>query len=40
LDFIHHFIDLRTTKKTELVELQGHLNRGLDKLKESEDEVV
>jgi dynein heavy chain 1 len=40
LDFIKHFIELRIDKKAELVELQGHLNRGLEKLKESEDEVV
>lgn len=40
LDFIRHFIDLRTEKKSELVELQSHLKMGLDKLKESEDEVV
>jgi dynein heavy chain 1 len=40
LDFIKHFIDLRTDKKSELVELQSHLKMGLDKLKESEDEVV
>jgi dynein heavy chain 1 len=40
LDFIKHFVELRAEKKSELVELQGHLNRGLDKLKESEDEVV
>jgi len=40
LDFIKHFVELRTEKKSELVELQGHLNRGLDKLKESEDEVI
>lgn len=40
LDFIKHFIELKAVKKSELVELQGHLNRGLEKLKESEDEVV
>jgi dynein heavy chain 1 len=40
LDFIKHFIELKNDKKSELVELQGHLNRGLEKLKESEDEVV
>jgi dynein heavy chain 1 len=40
LDFIKHFIDLKAVKQSELVELQGHLNRGLDKLKESEEEVV
>jgi len=40
LDFIRHFNELKNTKKHELVELQGHLNIGLDKLKESEDEVV
>jgi len=33
-------MDLRTDKKSELVELQSHLKMGLDKLKESEDEVV
>ena len=40
LDFIKHFLELREEKKSELVELQSHLNKGLDKLKESEDEVV
>mmetsp|Transcript_20729 Transcript_20729/g.31810 ORF Transcript_20729/g.31810 Transcript_20729/m.31810 type:complete len:419 (+) Transcript_20729:9298-10554(+) len=40
LDFIKHFIEIKDSKKEELVELQGHLNRGLDKLRESEDEVV
>jgi len=40
LDFIRHFTELKDVKKQELVELQGHLNAGLDKIKESEDEVV
>lgn len=40
LDFIRHFLSLKAAKQAELVEQQGHLNRGLDKLKESEDEVV
>lgn len=39
LDFIRHFIELKGIKQAELVELQGHLNRGLEKLKETEDEV-
>ena len=39
LDFIRHFIELKGVKQSELVELQGHLNRGLEKLKETEDEV-
>lgn len=39
LDFIKHFTELRATKQHELIELQGHLNKGLDKLKESEMEV-
>jgi len=40
LDFIKHFIELKGVKQSELVELQGHLNRGLDKLRETEVEVV
>lgn len=40
LDFINHFISLKEVKQAELVELQGHLNRGLDKLKETEEEVA
>jgi len=40
LDFIKHFIELKADKQSELVELQGHLNRGLDKLKESGEQVV
>lgn len=40
LDFIKHFIELKGVKQSELVELQGHLNRGLEKLKETEVEVV
>ena len=40
LDFINHFIELKSVKQAELVELQGHLNRGLDKLKETEEEVA
>lgn len=39
LDFIKHFTELRAQKQHELIELQGHLNKGLDKLKESETEV-
>jgi dynein heavy chain 1 len=40
LDFIKHFTHLKSVKQQELIELQGHLNSGLEKLKESEDEVA
>ena len=40
LDLIRHFIGLKAEKQAELVELQGHLNRGLEKLKETEEEVA
>ena len=39
LDFIRHFISTFNSKKMELVEQQSHLNRGLDKIIDSEEEV-
>jgi len=39
LDFIRHFVELHAEKKEELQEQQHHLNVGLAKLKETEDEV-
>jgi dynein heavy chain 1 len=39
LDFIRHFIAVYNQKKQELVEQQSHLNSGLDKIKDSEEEV-
>jgi len=39
LDFIGHFIHLNQEKKTELEELQGHLNIGISKLKNTERSV-
>lgn len=39
LDFIRHFVELQAEKKEELQEQQHHLNVGLAKLKETEEEV-
>jgi dynein heavy chain 1 len=39
LDFINHFIRIQKEKKAELEEQQFHINTGLNKLKETEDEV-
>lgn len=39
LDFIGHFVDLNQEKKSELEELQGHLNIGITKLKNTERSV-
>ena len=40
LDFIKHFIELHNMKKSSLEEQQYHLNVGLDKLKETEIQVI
>mmetsp|Transcript_10643 Transcript_10643/g.10717 ORF Transcript_10643/g.10717 Transcript_10643/m.10717 type:complete len:502 (-) Transcript_10643:3279-4784(-) len=40
LDFIKHFVELYQEKKEELEEQQYHLNVGLDKLKDTETEVI
>ena len=40
LDFIKQFIRLHSEKKEQLEEQQYHLNVGLNKLKETEDQVV
>eukprot|EP00830_Metopus_es_P014557 TRINITY_DN3901_c0_g1_i1.p1 TRINITY_DN3901_c0_g1~~TRINITY_DN3901_c0_g1_i1.p1 ORF type:complete len:1012 (-),score=209.87 TRINITY_DN3901_c0_g1_i1:2492-5527(-) len=40
LDFIKHFVELHEVKKAELQEQQHHLNVGLNKLKETEAEVI
>ena len=40
LDFIKHFVELYHEKKDELQEQQLHLNTGLDKLKQTEEEVM
>jgi dynein heavy chain 1 len=40
LDFIRHFTDVLTVKKEQLQEQELHLNTGLDKLKETEEEVI
>ena len=39
LDFIKHFVDLTQEKKTELQELQEHLEIGITKLKNTEKSV-
>jgi dynein heavy chain 1 len=39
LDFIKHFVDLQHEKKTELSELQEHLEIGIQKLKNTEKSV-
>lgn len=39
LDFIRHFVDLTTEKKTELEELQSHLEVGINKLQNTERSV-
>ena len=39
LDFIRHFVDLNTEKRTELEELQEHLEVGINKLKNTEAQV-
>ena len=40
LDFIAHFTSVLETKKAQLQEQELHLNTGLDKLKETEQEVI
>ncbi len=40
LDFIGHFVHLNQEKKSELEELQGHLNIGITKLKNTERSVA
>ena len=40
LDFISHFTSVLETKKEQLQEQELHLNTGLDKLKETEEEVI
>jgi len=40
LDFIKHFTTVLATKKESLEEQELHLNTGLDKLKETEAEVI
>jgi len=40
LDFIKHFVKLHSEKKEQLEEQQYHLNVGLGKLKETEEQVV
>ena len=39
LDFIHHFVELYREKSEKLSEEQLHLNSGLQKLKETEEDV-
>ena len=39
LDFIKHFVDLSSNKKSELQELQEHLEVGITKLKNTEKSV-
>lgn len=39
LDFIHHFVDLTQEKRSELEELQEHLEVGITKLKNTERSV-
>lgn len=39
LDFIKHFVNLYTEKKSELEEQQLHLNIGLEKLRQTEEDV-
>ncbi len=39
LDFIRHFVDLSAEKRSELEELQEHLQVGIDKLKNTEKQV-
>lgn len=40
LDFIKHFVELYTDKKSMLEEQQFHLNVGLQKLKDTETQVL
>ena len=40
LDFIRHFVRLHAEKKEQLEEQQYHLNVGLNKLKETEEQVI
>jgi dynein heavy chain 1 len=40
LDFIKHFVELYKEKKDTLEDQQLHLNVGLDKLKETESQVL
>lgn len=40
LDFIKHFVELYKEKKDNLEDQQLHLNVGLDKLKETESQVL
>ena len=40
LDFINHLVDTYSSKKEELLDLQNHLNSGLNKLRSTEDEVM
>ena len=39
LDFIKHFVELTQEKRTELEELQGHLEVGISKLRNTEQQV-
>lgn len=40
LDFIRHFVVLQREKKSELEEQQLHINSGLSKLRETEEQVI
>ena len=40
LDFINHFIALMTEKRDEVLDQQSHIDGGLKKLKETEDQVA
>lgn len=40
LDFIKHFVELYKEKKSMLEDQQFHLNVGLDKLKQTETQVL
>eukprot|EP00439_Symbiodinium_sp_Y106_P030402 s829_g3.t1 len=40
LDFINHFIGLMTEKRDEVLDQQSHIDGGLKKLKETEDQVA
>ncbi|CAJ1328908.1 unnamed protein product [Effrenium voratum] len=40
LDFINHFTDLMKEKRDEVLDQQGHIDGGLKKLKETEDQVA
>eukprot|EP00928_Gymnodinium_smaydae_P025254 TRINITY_DN20180_c0_g1_i4.p1 TRINITY_DN20180_c0_g1~~TRINITY_DN20180_c0_g1_i4.p1 ORF type:complete len:4280 (-),score=1133.62 TRINITY_DN20180_c0_g1_i4:296-13135(-) len=40
LDFIHHFLDILGEKREEVLEQQQHIDGGLKKLRETEDQVT